>query len=216
MIQSDEPAFSELMEGICETYQRPHLEAAAVMIYIAALHDFSFNQVQMAIYAHIRKVKFVPRPSDIIDNIEGASEITTDQVIAAARAKKSPFGILCLVKIGTCDLNTSDPFALKARAQECIDMIPEWRKNFTDHELMMMAKYEVNPTNKFFGGKDEHANNPHLITRFNRLRRSDRFLYLTAPAVEPLPDSPPEDVEACRERMKELMGDVLDRKRKSK
>lgn len=208
MNNSDGDQFTALLDQACDAYQKPHLEDAAIKIYFMVLEEFSIKEIGSAIFAHIRKNKFMPRPSDIVDNIEGSTEITTDQVIAAARAKSSPFGILCLVKIGTCDLNTSDPFALKARAQECIDMIPEWRKNFTDHELMMMAKYRVNPTNKFFGGVDEHANNPQLITRFNRLRNSERFLYLTAPSIEEVPGSTPEDVEACRARMRKLVDGI--------
>jgi len=152
----DTSKFEEVMIGVCDYYGKPRLSSIVLSIYFTALERFEFPQISKAISQHLANPKngqFIPKVADIISHIEGG-EITTDKIIAAARLKDTPLGILCRIQIGSYDLNNADPFYLRQRAEECIQKLPEWKArasigDYTDHEISMMLKHEVNPCSQF-------------------------------------------------------------------
>ena len=186
MNDNDKAQFKELFDGLSEAYDKDRMSKMALQIHFEALKRFDIDQILAAASAHLADPKhgtFFPKVADIVRQIEGG-EVTTDHVIAAARAKSTPFGILCRIKIGTFDLdNQTDMFYLKQRAQECIDLLPEWKARaaageYSDHEISMMLKHEVSPTGAFDGGLDRPANIPQLTNRVSQIAETPRHKFL--------------------------------------
>ena len=192
MNDGDRGQFKALLDGLCEAYDKDKMSKMALQIYFEAMRRFDIDQVLTAASAHLADPKhgtFFPKVADLIRQIEGG-EVTTDHVIAAARAKSTPFGILCRIQIGTFDLdNQTDMFYLKQRAQECLDLLPEWKARaaageYTDHEISIMIKHEVDPTGSFDNGLDRPANVPLLTSRINQIVQTPRHKFLLEPPHE--------------------------------
>lgn len=160
MDDSNKLEFKELMDATSEYYQKDRLSKMALQIYFSALSRFTIDQVQEAISLHIQDSKsgqFYPKAVDIIRHLEGG-DLTTDKVISEARLKRTPLGVLCAIQIGSWDLkNQADMFYLKQRAEECLQLLPSWKSRalageYTDHELSIMLKHDVNPAAPFQAG----------------------------------------------------------------
>lgn len=175
------------MDGVSEVYNPDKkLSITAFQIYFNALMPYSYEQIECAVGEHIRDTSngtFYPKVADIIRHIEGGA-MTADEVIGAARAAKTPLGILCRIFIGTYDLEKQkDPFITKAKADECLQYIDEWKKRgalgqYTDHEISIMLKHEVSPAAPFNSGLAPPANRIELEHRSNRIKET---LALEAP-----------------------------------
>ena len=186
MIHSDKQQFKEVLDGMCEMYQKDKLSKMALQLYFGSLEKYSIDQVMGAISQHVTDPKhgtFLPKVADIVRHIEGG-EITTDEVLSAARLKSTPFGILCRIQIGTYDLeHQTDMFYLKQRAQECLDLLPEWKRkaadgDYTDHEVSIMLKHSVSPCAPFRAGLQSPKNLPLLQSRVNEIVKTDRYKFL--------------------------------------
>lgn len=159
MDNSDKKAFAELFNGLSEYYQKPPLSVPAIQIYFAALERFHITEVSQAISMHVQNPEsgtFYPKASDLVNNIEGGG-FTADQIIAMARLKRTPLGVLCAQHIGQWNLDQGDPFMLKQIAEECLQLLPVWKDasrsgNFSDHTIKTMLKYEVSPVAPFAEG----------------------------------------------------------------
>ena len=131
MDNQDKNNFLKMINDISDYYRIDRLSNTLLAIYFNGLDDYSFQQVEFAIGKHMADPKsgqFMPKIADIVRHIQGG-EITTDQVLAAARLANTPFGILCRIQIGTYDLeHQTDMFYLKQRAEECLAMVPEWKE----------------------------------------------------------------------------------------
>jgi len=174
---SERAVFAEFMDTISDYYQRPKLEGHILEIYFNGLVNYTFDQVKQSVSKHMGDPKngqYIPKIADIKKHIEGG-EMTTDNVLAAAREPRTPFGVFCRIQIGTWDLNhQTDMFYLKQRAQECLDKLPEWREkavtgDYTDHEIRTMLKHEVNPERPFHSGLVPPANQSVLIGRCKKI-----------------------------------------------
>jgi hypothetical protein len=170
--------FKNLMDGVTEVYNPDKkLSVVAFQIYWNALKPYSYQQVECAVGEHLKDTcngRFYPKVADIIQHIEGGA-ITVEQVIGAARAAKTPLGILCRIFIGTYDLEKQvDPFVTKAKAEECIQFIDEWKKRgalgqYSDHEISIMVKHGVSPSEPFNDGLAPPSNAIELNDRAQRI-----------------------------------------------
>jgi len=168
---------SVLLDTTSEYYQRPNfLSDAAVCLYASALSEYSISQIRDGLSKHIRSGKagqFFPKAVDIISHISGA-ELSHDEVIAMASLKNCPFGILAMMKISDWSLSNLNSFELKPYAQECIELLPEWREKaekgtYTDHEIRIMLKYGVNPSAPLYRGISPLPENQELISRSKKI-----------------------------------------------
>ena len=192
MDNQDKKAFLEMFNGLTDYYRITQLSKPILNIYFGGLSDYSFDQVEFAIGKHMADPKsgqFMPKIADIVRHIQGG-EITTDQVLAAARLANTPFGILCRIQIGTYDLeHQTDMFYLKQRAEECLAMVPEWKAkavqgDYSDHALSIMLKHRVSPYAPFSAGLPKPNNLQALKDRIDELTKTPQHQLLIAGPTE--------------------------------
>lgn len=73
MTDQDRQDFAELMLGLGETYAEP-VSPARMEIYFAALADLEIGDVRAAATAHVRAVKFFPRPAELREAVLGSTD----------------------------------------------------------------------------------------------------------------------------------------------
>jgi hypothetical protein len=187
MNDSDKPDLLSRLKELSEYYGRKEkIGVMTIQIYFGGLQEYSMDQVTRGISGHIRSQnggQFFPKVADIIRHIEGG-EITTDQILAAARLKNTPLGVLCRIQIGSYDLNNStDMFYLRQRAEECLEKIPEWKHkgltgSYTDHEIAMMCKHDVNPASPLYAGIAPPLNSLLLNKRVYEIKKTKTYQFL--------------------------------------
>ena len=190
---ADKKQFKEMFDGLSDYYQsKERLSKMALQIYFGALDKYDFEQITQAVSAHISNAdggKFFPKAGDIIRHLEGG-EITPDMMLAAAKLCNSPLGVLANIKIGSWDLGRGDSYYLKQRAQECLLLLPEWkdrasRGEYTDHEISIMIKHNVNPCSPFALGIAAPALGCGLDLRVKAIQGTDRHRMLVEPTYNP-------------------------------
>ena len=181
--------FRDLMNATTEYYGKPQLSSPLLGMYFNGLTSYTFDQVQYAVSRHLGNTKngqFMPKIGDIVRHIEG-EDVSIDQVIASARNPLTPFGVLCRIEIGTSDLdNPINAFYLKQRAQECIDLLPEWRRmaadgTYNNHAISVMLKHKVNPHGAFMKGLAYPAKSVILSNRICKIQGSKQHERLLGP-----------------------------------
>jgi hypothetical protein len=213
MNSNDRQAFNELMDGLSEYYQKDKLNIVALGIYFDALARFEFDQIAHAAGKHVQSSsgQFYPKAADFIRHIEGHG-LTHDQVISAARLAKTPLGVLCRIHIGHWDLeHQSDMFYLKQRAQECLQLIPEWKARalsgeYSDHEISILLKYKVDPTAPVHDGLPAPSNRRALADRAREVSNSRRHQFL----LEKPHDSEEEPLQASPNIRKFITQEMAD------
>lgn len=178
--------FKELINQTSDLLQQKEpLSGSAINMFFNLLSDYSYEQVDYAIHSHLksRTGQFMPRPADIFRHLEGA-EISPDEVIAAAILKKTPFGVLAAIEIGSFDLKNGssfrDTFYLKKRAEYILQLLPEWKKTqakgiYSDHEMLTLIKYDVKPNAPFIGNMPPPINRDVLKEQYLRVKGSPEF-----------------------------------------
>ena len=185
MNDSNKKELKVILDSLSEYYQRDNLTPVAMLLYYNSLQRFTIEQVQQAVSLHMQDTKqgqFYPKVADIVKHLEG-KELTTDGVIAAARLKNTPLGILCRIQIGTLSLNSGDSFHLKQKAEECLQLLPEWKAralngSYTDHELSIMIKHDVDPCQPFTIGLAQPVSTLELRLRLEAIKDTPRHKYL--------------------------------------
>jgi len=188
MKNSDGAKFLALINATSKYYCKPPLEEMVIKIYFNALNSYEYKQVEHAIGKHVsdpgKDGKFMPRVSDIIRHIDGGP-ITADQIIAGARLKETPLGVLCAIHIGSFDLKTThkDIFYMRQRAEECTQKMPEWKEKglmgtYSDHEISIMIKYKVDPLGAFSNGLAPPLNTVELSNRISLIKGTKRHQFL--------------------------------------
>lgn len=211
-MNSDKKQFKSLMDGLSEYYGKPDLSKPVLQMYYASLEMFDIESVSGAINKHIQSPDhgaFMPKIGCLIRQLDGATA-NPDMIIAAAKLKKTPLGILARIHIGTWDLNNLGSFDLRQRAIECQDLIGEWKERaakgeYSDHELSIMIKHDVNPllplTSGIAGPTDKRA----LTTRIERLTGNTRHEFLLGNDNEK-PSDTHVDLEQQRIIFKKIQG----------
>jgi hypothetical protein len=187
MDNQDKQSFKKLFDDMAGYYDKPELSQGVLGIYFAALERFSIEQVRHAANKHIQDDKhgpFFPKVANIVFHLEGGG-ITNDGIIAAARLKQTPLGILCCIQIGTMSLASGDSFHLRQRAEECLQLLPEWKAralsgDYTDHEISIMIKHDVDPCQPFTIGLARPTSTPALRSRLEAIKDTPRHKFLLA------------------------------------
>jgi len=194
MNKGDKRRFVEMMNETTEYYGKPALSDMILKMYFTALERFSYDQIYFAICRHLEKEDWsqVPKISHIVKFIEG-EEVTTDQIIAAARNKDTPMGILCRIQIGTHDLGQEDMFYLKQRATECQLLMHEWKEraskgDYSDHEISIMVKHKVDPSGSFMPGLAGPIDKMALRERVEYIVQTPKHKYLLEKTYEETDD----------------------------
>ena len=173
------------MKDLCDYYDKPELSNGVLLMYFNSLINFDLDQVSQAITKHIEtpeRGRFFPKIADFKRILEGG-EITPDMVLAAANGKRTPFGILARIFIGSWDIAHMGSYDLRRRAIECQDMIPEWceraaRGEYTEHELRTMIANNVNPLAPFTNGISGPVCSEALTLRIESIKsnRAERLM----------------------------------------
>ena len=150
--------FKNTMAMIASVYDK-EIAGPKLQAYWMILGKYPPKQIQEAAMKHMEDPKqgtWMPKPADILKYINGV-ELNTDNIIAMARLKTCPLGIMAAIRIGKFDLDNQDSFYLKQRAEEVLQLLPEWKAKanngeYSEHELRTMIKYDVNPTSPFHAG----------------------------------------------------------------
>jgi len=214
--QQTKLAFKTLMDGLYKYYGKPKLNAVALKIFFASLAQYSYEQVEKAAELHLQdgdQGRFAPLASHFIKIISGSAP-TASQVVAEARGASTPFGIIARIAIGTWDINHSDDFYLKARAEEVLVNFDEIqsrsaRGDYSDHELSVMAKYNVDPSSPFTASSMRlmgHAS-INVKSRIEDVKTTEENLLLIKPAYNGANDKTLSAHPEVTKRLKALMND---------
>ena len=157
-MDNQQEQFRKTMAMIAALYDK-EIVGPKLQAYWLILGKYPAEDVQVAAMKHMEDPKsgtWMPKPADILKHING-QELTTDQIIAMARLKNCPLGVMAAIQIGSYDLDNQDSFYLKQRAEEVLQLIPEWKEkanngDYTEHQLRTMIKYNVEPASPFHAG----------------------------------------------------------------
>jgi len=208
-------ALEEQLVALCDYYGRTRgdITRPFVLLYFNALKAFTFDQVSTAISHHMQDPEsgqFFPKIADILKYIKGRAP-RPSEVIAMARNPVTPFGVLARIHIGSWDLGMQDHNYLIDRANEVLHHWDEWRDRaicgeYSDHELSMMYKLEVNPGREFAPGvvAIDGPNRAKLAGRCRELIQSDRHAFLLDK-----PDEYDESDKGIHPRTAEIVKGVL-------
>ena len=202
--------FIEIWESLWEMYRTPNSPAKPSDIMIkmtfSALQEYSLEQINHAVMKHIQCEKWMPKPADIIKHIEGG-DLTPDEIIAQARLKQNPCGVMAAIHIGSWDLENQESFYLRQRAQEVLILLPEWKQRaqrgeYTDHEISTLLKYEVNVAKPFLEGLPAPENIARTNDRAARIALSPKHIQ----RLEELKEEPQSVNEAGIMRIAKIIG----------
>lgn len=224
MDNSNKSEFKATLDGLSEYYQKPVLSVVAMQLYFASLEEYDISQIHSAIGKHLKNPKngqFYPKAADLAGHIEGGV-VTADMVLAAARLKRCPMGVLAAMHIGSYDLeHNNDPFYLKQRAEECIQLIPEWKHkmdsgDITDHTVDTLLKYGVSPTQPFREGLAPPVHSQDMANRIGHSQgENTKRLAIASQAkadeeaeIANRPISTPEEIKENMARMKRMLGSI--------
>jgi len=146
-------------------------------MYWLILGKYPADELQAAVIKHIEDPKsgsFMPKPADILKHING-EEITVESIIAAARLATTPLGCLARIQIGSWDLDNQNDFYLKQRAEECLQLLPDWKLraksgDYSKHEAKVMLSRGVMPAAPFYLGFDARAKGQEIRASMDRER----------------------------------------------
>jgi hypothetical protein len=212
MIDSDIRHFADMLDSVSEYYDKKPASVPVCKLYFASLINFDLDQVSAAITKHIESPEhgaFMPKVGCLIRQLSGATT-SPDMIIAAAKLKKTPLGILARIHIGTWDLNNLGSFDLRQRAIECQDLLGEWKERaakgeYSGHELSMMIKLGVDPASPFASGIAGPTDKRALTTRIQKLTGNTRHEFLLGNDNE-TPSDESVDLEQQRLIFKKIRG----------
>lgn len=212
MDNRDKKQFMELMNATSEYYQKPPLSKIALQMYFSGLERFEYERIEQAISSHISSSdtgQFYPKVVDLVKLIEGGT-LSTDEILAAARICETPLGVLSRIVIGSYDLkHSTDMFYLKQRAEECVQHLPRWKLGeYTQHEISMMLKYDIDPTKPLFKGIQRPKHHKLIEQYANDIKTTGRHLRLVSPPEESYLVEPTEEQKKnMLDTLKRLMND---------
>lgn len=187
MIDSDLVAYTTLVDELRKEYGKPVQSSMMTLIDFRELSKYSIDQIYVAVGKHRSSGKgdFYPSPGRLIEHLDGG-EITGDMIIAAAKLHDTPLGCLARIQIGSWDLDNQDGFYLRQRAAECLQLLPEWKRRavageYTDHEISVMLKFDINPASPFAFGLAPPANAQELSARAGVIVKSAAYLEFIEP-----------------------------------
>lgn len=147
MNNSDLVEFSGVMDMARANYDKPPLDSNIKLMWLQQLSGYSLEQVKQSVMKHLRASQFSPKLADLIIGLQGAKP-KAREILAAARLKNSPFGVMAACHIGGWDLKMLEDYALETRAHEIIELHDGWAADYaagtiSDNHIEVMAKNGV-------------------------------------------------------------------------
>ena len=200
------------MKDLCDYYDKTELSNGVLLMYFDSLATFSLDEVKAAASRHVSSPDhgaFMPKVGCLIRQLDGAT-VSPDMIIAAAKLKKSPLGILARIHIGTWNLNNLGSFDLRQHAIECQDLMESWKERaangeYSGHELSIMIKHGVDPAAPFTNGISGPKDLPALASRIEKLTGNSRHEFLLGNDNEK-PSDESVDLEQQRMIFKKIRG----------
>ena len=217
MDNNDLQEFSNVMDMVRANYDKPPLDVNLKAMWIQQLGEYSIDQVKQSAMKHLRTSQFSPKLADLIAGLQGTKP-KAREILAAARLKNTPFGIMAAGHIGSWDLNSLDDYALETRAQEVVELYDDWvtaystgdihpriAANIAKAGILMGAPFVSGavPPSEVVGGK-LMAMAGMII---NKEKADSDTLRIEQERVAAIP---PEQMKANIERMKALFDGVCD------
>ncbi|WP_419648036.1 hypothetical protein [Thiolapillus sp.] len=171
-------------------------EDAVIMAFESLKDDYSIPQVKYALNQIVRDTKhryWLITPADIIRKIDGETP-SADKFIGLARAKNTPLGIVAFTIVGG-DIDRQDAYYLRQRGEELViryeaDLKPRLlRGEYTDHELRLMIKYQVDPCAPICDTILPPRRNSRLLQRIEAIKNPDKCLGDATNRALPAPPS---------------------------
>lgn len=147
MDNSNLQEFSGVMDMVRANYDKPPLDAGIKLMWLQQLDQYSIEQVKQSAMKHLRTSQFSPKLADLITGLQGTKP-KAREILAAARLKRTPFGVMAACHIGSWDLKMLDDYALETRAQEIVELHDGWAADYaagtiSDNHIEVMAKNGV-------------------------------------------------------------------------
>jgi hypothetical protein len=76
MVEQDKKQFSEIFFAVAQLYEK-EMNKMKLSVYFSALQNYSISQVQEGVNKHVKNTEtgsFMPKPSDIIKQLEGTQK----------------------------------------------------------------------------------------------------------------------------------------------
>ena len=184
--------FSHFFIEAAEDYpQLKNKSAQSVQNDYQLLKEFNIDQIYLAYNSHRQNPDsgmYPPTPAHLMKYFK-AQSFSPDEIIAAARLKQTPLGILAAIHIGQGDLEGQNEFYLRQRAHEVLQLLPLWQNKFNQNKisantLATFKKYGVSIDSHFqkIGEPksceviklEDHAKPPARISAITDLTNSKR------------------------------------------
>lgn len=214
MNENDKNAFKQVMDMACDYYGKSHLAPIALKMYFDLLADRTIEQFQTAMTQHMKDPesgKFFPKVADLEKHLQG-EKLTPDIVIAGARNPRTVFDVMCRAQISSYDLdNNNDPYYLRQRAQECIQLYPEWlsqaaQGDFSANLMERCHKHGVDPREPFREGLAPPPNQEDLKIKMGMIHSErKRELQLERKEKEKISEITEEQKQESHERLMNLV-----------
>lgn len=74
MTGADFIEFAALLAQVAEVYGKPRPASGVLKVFAAALNGYEMKDISRALNVHVRTSKFMPRPADLIEYLEGTAD----------------------------------------------------------------------------------------------------------------------------------------------
>jgi len=183
VIDSDKATMKSLLNMVQAANSKKPFDDPAIDFYFMSLMGCSMDSVRMAILSAGRtKEASYGLNIGLVERFLGVSQAepeTIEGIIAKAKLKKCPLGIMASRYITNWHFQELDSFAIRQRAVEYLEMLPNIEldiqaNGYPDHELSLMVKYGVNPTDAFRPGIAGPADSEATRAQYARLKYESR------------------------------------------
>ena len=195
----------EFLKVVAE-YQRHSMPSPAIMsVWYGAISDFEKQAVYGAYSDFLQgdEGKYPLTISHITSRLQPSSDLSPADVIALARAKDTPVGLLANMAIGSFDLNNLDDHKLASRAKGFLMKLPSIKDRmkkglYTRAEIERMVANVIDPSGET--GLGFAPVNPNLPAKIEAATSTLAIEY-QQDIIDP---DEPITKEAAREVLKEL------------
>lgn len=117
-----------VIKTLSEYYDKTLPDKNIINVYWIALCKYTQSELQQAVLKHIacpyRGTKY-PLIADLVKHLE-PDHITLSEILAQARVKNTPLGVMAADYIGSHDLKAASNEYLWSRANEIKQLLPKW------------------------------------------------------------------------------------------
>lgn len=183
MNQSDFGEFAKAMDLACGMLSKKMFDESVLVGYFNLFLQYPLQDIKASLSALVTSSdsQYGIRPDLVIKymGIKEAKPETVEGILAKAKAKNSPLGIVASRHIKKWDFDNCSPFELRQKAAELIELLPNIEKDiqangYSDHTLRLMVQYEVDPTGDFRDGVSGPEDPEQTRLQYKNLMIEDR------------------------------------------